>query len=412
MKRIGKNETTEINTVKKCFVGLEAALYLLFLALDAFSTGGGDGVKYLTIVVCLLAAVWSARHGGSCLMAWAMVFTLAADTFLLLLDRWYGMGIVLFCVVQGLYLARIRRACGRTLWALRAGLVPAAWVLLNALGMGTALNLLAALYFVNFLVNACQSLTLRSERLFAAGMWLFLLCDVCVGLRNQPSLLPGLAGAAQVGMWLFYLPGQVLLVLLVRDFYTAQIGPLGICEASGLTRQQAAEAYGDVMDYCMGRRPDFSAGVLPFSAEGAGHFADVRGLFLLVVWVFVAAAGLLLTGAVVCRLRRQRLPRLGGRTPGFWAACGLGGLFLLIALLAALNFDGAFTVFHSIFFPGKDNWLFDPVTDPVILILPEAFFRNCAIAIVTVLLTVCIMLVVTGRKRPSCRNAPGEGTAS
>ena len=149
-----------------------------------------------------------------------------------------------------------------------------------------------------------------------------------------------------------------------------------------------------------------------FNAREIAHMEDVRGLFLLVVWVFVAAAGLLLTGAVVCRLRRQRLPRLGGRTPGFWAACGLGGLFLLIALLAALNFDGAFTVFHSIFFPGKDNWLFDPVTDPVILILPEAFFRNCAIAIVTVLLTVCIMLVVTGRKRPSCRNAPGEGTAS
>ena len=408
MKRIGKNETTEMAPVKKCFVGLETALYLLFLALDAFSAGG-DGVKYLTIVVCLLAAVWSARHGGSRLMAWAMAFTLAADTFLLLLDRWYGAGIVLFCVVQGLYLARIRRACGRTLWALRTGLVPAAWVLLNALGMGTALNLLAALYFVNFLVNACQSLTLRSERLFAAGLWLFLLCDVCVGLRNQPSLLPGLAGAAQAGMWLFYLPGQVL---LVRGFYTVQIGPLGICEASGLTRRQAAEAYGDVMDYCMGRRPDFAAGVLPFSAEGADHFADVRGLFLLVVWVFVAAAGLLLAGTVVCRLRRQRLPRLGGRTPGFWAACGLGGLFLLIALLAALDFDRAFTVFHSIFFPGKDNWLFDPVTDPVILILPEAFFRNCAIAIVTVLLTVCIMLVVTGRKRPSRRSAPGEGAAS
>lgn len=212
MKRIGKNETTGMAPVKKCFVGLETALYLLFLALDAFSAGG-DGVKYLTIVVCLLAAVWSARHGGSRLMAWAMAFTLAADTFLLLLDRWYGAGIALFCVVQGLYLARIRRACGRTLWALRMGLVPAAWVLLNALGMGTALNLLAALYFVNFLVNVCQSLTLRSERLFAAGLWLFLLCDVCVGLRNQPSLLPGLAGAAQAGMWLFYLPGQVLLVL-------------------------------------------------------------------------------------------------------------------------------------------------------------------------------------------------------
>ena len=60
------------------------------------------------------------------------------------------------------------------------------------------------------------------------------------------------------------LTGSILPVLLVRGFYTVQIGPLGICEASGLTRRQAAEAYGDVMDYCMGRRPDFAAGVLPF----------------------------------------------------------------------------------------------------------------------------------------------------
>ena len=208
------------------------------------------------------------------------------------------------------------------------------------------------------------------------------------------------------------LTGSIAWVVLLRPFYYVQIGPLGVCQASGLTAAQARAAYSDVMDYCLGLRPDFAAGVLPWSQSGAGHFADVRGLFLLAVWAFVAAAGLLLAGAVVCRLRQQRLPRLGGRTPGFWAACGLGGLFLLIALLAALDFDGAFTVFHSIFFPGKDNWLFDPVTDPVILILPEAFFRNCAIAIVTVLLTVCIMLVVTGRKRPSCRSAPGEGTAS
>ena len=118
---------------------------------------------------------------------------------------------------------------------------------------------------------------------------------------------------------------------------------------------------------------------------------------------------------VLYALRRKKgltLCPLAGHSPGFWAGCGLGGALAIAGALAALDFDRAFTVFHSIFFPGKDNWLFDPVTDPVILILPEAFFRNCAIAIVTVLLTVCIMLVVTGRKRPSCRNAPGEGTAS
>ena len=40
----GKNDTTDRDKVKKCFVGLETALYLLFLALDAFSAGD-DGVK-------------------------------------------------------------------------------------------------------------------------------------------------------------------------------------------------------------------------------------------------------------------------------------------------------------------------------------------------------------------------------
>ena len=102
------------------------------------------------------------------------------------------------------------------------------------------------------------------------------------------------------------LTGAIALPLLVRPFYWAQIQALDIPARSGLTVEQLRDAFGDVMDYCLGLRPDFAAGVLPFSAEGAGHFADVRGLFLLAVWVFVAAAGLLLAGAVVCRLRRQR----------------------------------------------------------------------------------------------------------
>ena len=72
------------------------------------------------------------------------------------------------------------------------------------------------MYFTNFLLNACQAVPLHRP-LFSVGLWLFLLCDVCVGIRNQPELFPGwLAAFAQVGMWLFYLPGQVFLVLSGR----------------------------------------------------------------------------------------------------------------------------------------------------------------------------------------------------
>lgn len=194
------------------------------------------------------------------------------------------------------------------------------------------------------------------------------------------------------------LTGSILPVLLVQGFYTVQIGPLGICEASGLTRQQAAEAFGDVMDYCMGRRPDFAAGVLPFSAEGASHFADVRVLFILDLVVLAVTLLFLLGLWITCR-RRTALPRLAGRTPGFWAACGLGGGILIVAALAATDFDRAFTIFHGVFFPGKENWLFDPATDPVILLLPEEFFRNCAIAIAASLLLLCLVLALTGRKQ-------------
>ena len=43
---------------------------------------------------------------------------------------------------------------------------------------------------------------------------LYLMCDMLVAVSQFPSLFPApLSSVAQVGMWLFYLPGQVLIVL-------------------------------------------------------------------------------------------------------------------------------------------------------------------------------------------------------
>lgn len=194
------------------------------------------------------------------------------------------------------------------------------------------------------------------------------------------------------------LTGSIAVPLLLRPFYHWHVDALHLAARTGLPRPLILEAYDDVMDYCLGLRRDFAAGVLPFSPSGADHFADVRWLFVLNMVLLVLCV-LLLLGLWLWRKKAGfTCYRFRGRGPGFWGACGLGTAFLLVGLLAATNFNRAFTVFHHIFFPGKDNWLFNPATDPIILLLPEVFFRNCALLILVTALVLCLLLLFTGRK--------------
>ena len=57
---------------------------------------------------------------------------------------------------------------------------------------------------------------------FSLGLCLFIGCDLCVGLHDLSLFLSGtgtgpLFSFARVGMWLFYLPSQVLLTLSIRS---------------------------------------------------------------------------------------------------------------------------------------------------------------------------------------------------
>ena len=188
------------------------------------------------------------------------------------------------------------------------------------------------------------------------------------------------------------LTASVAVPILCRPFYYAHIGPLKLEEHTGLTEAEIKTAFDEMLDYCLGAE-EFSTGVLAWSEEGKAHFTDVRGLFLLDLRVLAAAVILLAAALVLCKAKKVRPCRLLNRGPGFWAAAGLGVSFLAVGGLAALDFDRAFVIFHSIFFPGKDNWIFDWRTDPIILFLPQDFFRNCAVLILALLLLWCAALI-------------------
>lgn len=114
--------------------------------------------------------------------------------------------------------------------------------------------------------------------------------------------------------------------------------------------------------------PNFSS-----STDGLKHFADVKGLFHLAQLIFlISLPAIFYFWKEVVRKGYGKLYR----TVFLWIALAP----LLIALVGLLiGFDSFFVLFHHLLFPGDSTWLFDPLKDPVIYILPQEFFLHCFI---------------------------------
>lgn len=112
---------------------------------------------------------------------------------------------------------------------------------------------------------------------------------------------------------------------------------------------------------------------IPVSNMGAFHFMEVKHLFL-----FNGACAI-----VFMWLSLKGIHWFDRRGLGTWVrktlyACliGLGALVCVIGL----GFNIWFEWFHQVIFR-NDAWLFNPQTDPIILVLPETFFLICFVAI-------------------------------
>ena len=191
------------------FLCAQAGLYSAFLTLDLLQVGSGwsTALKYGSILLCFLLSCGGSQDPDRRLVRAALGVTLLADLFLLVLGRWYLAGVGAFCVVQALYFVRLRRLRGGRVWPrllLRLALSGAVLLVAGRFSALESLTALSVFYFTQLAANALESL--------------FVCCDLCVGLQNLSAFLPvsghgGLFAFARVGMWLFYLPSQVLITL-------------------------------------------------------------------------------------------------------------------------------------------------------------------------------------------------------
>lgn len=216
----------------KIFGTIELVLYLSYLRLDIKGISDiSSYIKFFSILICFLwAGICSIRYNRDKIIPIALGFSVLSDIFLLF-TNYFVPGLVFFIMVQILFYFVLSRGGwihrNAQIW-IRIGLPILILVLFYVIGVAFDLVLiLAVFYIVSFAATVLAAICAarkspdnRAMRLFMLGLILFFLCDINVGIFNLSSYLQmdskvlySLRNFSAVGMWFFYLPGQILIGL-------------------------------------------------------------------------------------------------------------------------------------------------------------------------------------------------------
>lgn len=174
---------------------------------------------------------------------------------------------------------------------------------------------------------------------------------------------------------LFFISFATILTINFRTLYYFDINYLDIVENCGYSKSVVLSNYNALIDWCS----PFKTGPLilpsfPQSNDAIIHFNEVKQIFNQ-LYVFTGCLGVTFIALIIWKRNAKDY--------NYLLTSSIMTLVIptLVGLFAAINFSNLFSIFHEIFFQ-NDYWLFDPNTDPIITILPEAFFMHCAIIII------------------------------
>ena len=164
-----------------------------------------------------------------------------------------------------------------------------------------------------------------------------------------------------------------------RALYYLNISWFDLPAKSGYNAVIIRENYDALIDYCC---PFFTGPLvfpsIPSSASAISHIDEVKTIFNI---IYITGAMSFITTVVAFVLKHRNGSFVYLRTCAICAAV----LPVFVSLFSLISFDTLFYLFHKLMF-NNDDWIFDPVTDPIINMLPESFFAQCAILIVLVML--------------------------
>lgn len=174
-----------------------------------------------------------------------------------------------------------------------------------------------------------------------------------------------------------------------REIYYTDVDRLDIPEISGYTKQEIIKNYDYLIDYNTSfDDEEFKLPSMKFSREGKIHFEEVRNIFHSLYYII--GIGLLSFLIIVYEAYKGRTKPLKNTLKMLII------LPVIVAIPMIVAFDKVFVLFHKIMFR-NDYWIFDPVLDPVINILPEEFFYHETLLIVSLVVIMWILLLITYR---------------
>ncbi|MBQ8503871.1 MAG: hypothetical protein IJ491_06315 [Clostridia bacterium] len=203
------------------FFTLIAIMMAVYLTCDIFSLWDSRPLKFAVSALITLFGLRLINKKESRFVAAGLIFTLAADVFLVLLNK-YIYGVILFIVAQLFYAVYLTCLSNKVVFKeLLKRIIPAiiCSVAFYLFGFGENIVVPAA-YAVCIGVNIAHAVELQVQKpcrkhlLLAVGFIIFVCGDICVGLRHLPPdiITENVASVLYLITWISYPPSQIMVL--------------------------------------------------------------------------------------------------------------------------------------------------------------------------------------------------------
>ena len=163
-------------------------------------------------------------------------------------------------------------------------------------------------------------------------------------------------------------------------FYDAQFKSNDTLAELGITKAELNDARDKIINYLSGKTDKLELEGF-FNESEISHMKDARAVFEFVRVLAMVLVVFGITSLVALFLLNYFTTSGNGSLwKGIiWGSGAFLGLAALVGLVALISWNGAFAIFHNIFFP-QGNWQFSS-DSAMITILPAGFFINAVLII-------------------------------